>query len=91
MPSSSSNVDKKNNSGDDFEVLDVRDSAAEGADSFLRFIQKYISEGSNPKQLAIGGVSGWYLMIICFFNILCKTLLHCFTHLFYTGYQDILP
>ena len=89
MPSRS-NVDKKNNSGDDFEVLDVRDSAAEGADSFLRFIQKYISEGSNPKQLAIGGVSGWYLMIV--FSIYYAR--HCYIilfTLFYTGYQDILP
>jgi hypothetical protein len=57
MPSRS-NVDKKNNSGgEDFEILDV---TGNGADSFLKYIQKYINEGSNPKQLAIGGASGWY-------------------------------
>lgn len=30
-------------------------------ESIAKSIKKYISEGSNPTQLAIGGVSGWYV------------------------------
>ena len=52
---------KKENPGvsEDFEVLDVRDIGKE-AESLLQSVRKYLSEGSHSKQLAIGGVSGWY-------------------------------
>ncbi len=45
---------------EDFEVLDVRDIGKE-AESLLQSLRKYLSEGSHSKQLAIGGVSGWYV------------------------------
>ena len=45
---------------EDFEVLDVRDVGKE-AENLFQSVRKYLSEGSHSKQLAIGGVSGWYV------------------------------
>jgi len=57
MPSRSDK--EKENSGEDFEVLDV---GSEDAESLLRYIKEFINQDSNPKQLAIGGTSGWYFI-----------------------------
>jgi len=50
--------DKKKSDPEEFEVLDVRETAKD-AENLLRQIRKYLSKGSNSQQLAIGGVSGW--------------------------------
>jgi hypothetical protein len=52
--------DKKKSDPEEFEVLDVRETAKD-AENLLRQIRKYLSKGSNSQQLAIGGVSGWYV------------------------------
>ena len=52
--------DKKKSEAEEFEVLDVRETAKD-AENLLRQIRKYLSKGSNSQQLAIGGVSGWYV------------------------------
>lgn len=56
----------KNNSEDDFEVKNVKGRNSE-TESFFTNIRKYANEGSNSRQLAIGGLSGWYdiLLILC--------------------------
>lgn len=69
--------------GEEFEVLDVRDLGKE-ADSLIRSLQKYLKEKSNSKQLAVGGVSGWY------FKNGFKTLQK-FTYRRFTGSRDMLP
>ena len=61
-------ADKKSNNGEDFEVLDVRDAAAKEAESLVRAIQQYVRQGSNGRQLAIGGVSGWLVWNVIFVN-----------------------
>lgn len=48
----------KNNSEDDFEVKNVKGRNSE-TESFFTNIRKYANEGSNSRQLAIGGLSGW--------------------------------
>merc|ERR1712127_113138 len=48
----------KKTDNEDFVELDVKHMARE-AEGIVEMITKYASEGSNPKQLAIGGVSGW--------------------------------
>ncbi len=48
----------KKEGGEEFEVLDVRDIGKD-AESLFQSIQKYVSQGSHSKQLAVGGFSGW--------------------------------
>lgn len=48
---------------EEYEVLDVRDIGKE-AESLLKSVQKYLKKNSHSKQLAVGGVSGWYLLKI---------------------------
>merc|ERR1712071_547875 len=50
----------KKTDNEDFVELDVKHMARE-AEGIVEMITKYASEGSNPKQLAIGGVSGWVM------------------------------
>lgn len=64
---------EKTSNGDDFEVLEARDAAAKEAENMIRAIQKYIQQGSNGRQLAIGGVSGWYIKT----ELLLSSLLAC--------------
>ena len=50
----------KDSSGEDFEVLErLKNDDDYTGESLLRLIKQYINEGSNPKQLAFGGASGW--------------------------------
>lgn len=74
------NKKDKNNSEDDSEVRNVKDPNS-GAESFFAIIRKYANEGSNSRQLAIGGLSGWYCILqlfvkfklfLFYFNLLIK-------------------
>lgn len=63
MTSRSKGIHKGNeNEKEEFEVLDVRDLGKE-AETLFHSVKKYLSKGSNPKQLAIGGASGWYFTV----------------------------
>ncbi len=73
------NKKDKNNSEDDSEVMKVKDPNS-GTESFFAIIRKYANEGSNSRQLAIGGLSGWYCILLFvksklfkfYFNLLIK-------------------
>ena len=54
---------KKNNT-EELDVSELAKDVAKEAEGIVQIFTKYASEGSNPKQIALGGVSGWYLVLI---------------------------
>jgi len=49
---------KKNNT-EELDVSELAKDVAKEAEGIVQIFTKYASEGSNPKQIALGGVSGW--------------------------------
>jgi len=54
-----SKVIKRKNDEEELDVTELAKDVAKEAEGIVQMITKYASEGSNPKQIAIGSVSGW--------------------------------
>ena len=60
-----SRINKRRNVEEELDVTEIAKDVAREAEGIVQLLTKYASEGSNPKQIALGGVSGWYCIMTC--------------------------